>query len=337
MAEPVTHGGAPAGWLDLSVSLNPHGTPDAVRAAIAGQRYGAYSDVDPGFAERRLARQAGVPRAWVMLTGGATEALRLIATALIARGDTVVIAGPTYGEYARLADLRGATLEELRAAPPRFIPRPSALQGRIRTLRPKLVVICEPNNPTGRELGHAALVRLLRDLPAASHLVVDESFLPFAGTGTPSVAGSQRAIVVRSLTKLLAAPGIRAGYVIAAPTTLARLRAVRDPWPVGAHACAAASAATWTLQPSVRRDIIRWRAATSRLLARARIPPVPSRANFVLAHAGPRAREIVDALARRRIAVRWCGSFGLPEHIRVAVRPPEEQERLALALREVRR
>jgi histidinol-phosphate/aromatic aminotransferase/cobyric acid decarboxylase-like protein len=67
------------------------------------------------------------------------------------------------------------------------------------------------------------------------------------------------------------------------------------------------------------------------------LAPVPSRANFVLAHAGPRARELVAALARRRIAVRWCGSFGLPEHIRVAVRPPAEQARLARALREVAR
>jgi histidinol-phosphate/aromatic aminotransferase/cobyric acid decarboxylase-like protein len=330
------HGGAPAGWLELSANLAPHGTPAAVAAAIAAQAVGAYADLDPSAAERHLAREAGVPRAAVMLTAGATEALRIVMTALVAPRDTVMIAGPTYGEYARAAELRGASVDEVRAAPPSFVHRAAALARRARTLRPALVVVCEPNNPTGRSIGRAAMARLARELPANAHLLVDESFLPFAQDRPRGVAGLPRTIAMRSLTKILAAPGIRAGYVVAEPRVLRRLRAVRDPWPVGAHACAAAAAASWRVDPSLRREVIRWRAATADLLRRERIEPVPSRANFVLGHAGAGARRLVDALARRRIAVRWCASFGLPEHIRVAVRPPEDQERLAAALREIR-
>lgn len=337
MPEPVAHGGAPAGWLELSANLAPHGVPPGVREAIARQAYSSYADLDPRAAERHLARDGGVDPGSVLLTAGATEALRLVMTALVRTGDDIVIAGPTYAEYARLADLRGATVHEVRARPPSFMPGIAALADSVRTLRPALVVVCEPNNPTGRRTGREPLRRLARELPATSHLVVDESFLPFADADPRGVAGLPRTIAIRSLTKLLAIPGVRVGYVVADPLVLRRLRAVRDPWALGAHACAAAAAASWTLEPSVRREVARWRVATAETLRRARIAPVPSRANFVLGHAGPRAREIVTGLARRRIAVRWCDSFGLPEHIRVAVRPPEERERLAVALREIRR
>jgi histidinol-phosphate/aromatic aminotransferase/cobyric acid decarboxylase-like protein len=267
-----------------------------------------------------------------MLTNGATEALRLVMTALVGPGGAVMIAGPTYGEYARLAALRGATVEEVRAEPPAFLPRAALLARRIHAVCPTLVVVCEPNNPTGRSIGRAALGRLAGELPAGAHLVVDASFLPFA-EDDPRAPVVPRAIVIRSLTKILAIPGIPTGYVVAEPRVLDRLRAVRDPWPVGAHACAAAAAASWTLDPTARRQIARWRASTAALLRRARIEPVPSRATFVLGRAGARAERLVEALARRRIAARWCASFGLPEHIRFAVRPPEDQERLEAALR----
>jgi histidinol-phosphate/aromatic aminotransferase/cobyric acid decarboxylase-like protein len=310
--------------------------PEAVAAAIAAQSASAYADLDPVAAERHLARDAGVPRARVMLTSGATEALRLVMTALVAPGETVMVAGPTYGEYARAAELRGAAVDELRAQPPSFAHRAADILRRARAIRPALLIVCEPNNPTGQSLGRAALSRLADELPSGAHLVVDESFLPFADDRPRGAAGWPRTIAIRSLTKILAAPGVRAGYLVAEPGVLRRLRAVRDPWPVGAHACAAAGAASWCLDGSQRREVARWRTATTELLRRARIEPVPSRANFVLGNAGPRARLLVEALAERRIAVRWCASFGLPEHIRFAVRPPNEQARLAAALREIR-
>ncbi|MBI2324742.1 MAG: histidinol-phosphate aminotransferase family protein [Chloroflexi bacterium] len=332
----VEHGGAPAGWLELSANLAPHGTPSAVRDAIARSTYSSYADLDPREAERHLARDAGVDPSWLMLTAGATEALRLVTDALLDARDVVLLAGPTYGEYARLAERRGARIDELRARPPRFELRASEIARCAAATRPRLVVVCDPNNPTGRLTGSAALRALARSLPQDAHLVVDESFLPFTEPCQRGVAGHPRAIAVRSLTKVLAIPGIRVGYVVATPALLERLRAVRDPWAVSAQACAAASVASWKVSAAALRDLARWRSATARILRAAGLAPVPSRAPFVLARAGPGARTLVRALARRHVAVRWCASFGLPEHIRVAVRPPDAQTRLAVALRAVR-
>lgn len=337
----VRHGGAPAGWLDLSANPNPLGTPAEVRAAIATVRYDRYADLDRRAAERHLAADAGVPPTSVLLTAGATEALRLIASAFMDPGASVVIAGPTYGEYARLADLAGATIEEVRAAAPSFEPPIAALAAALVVPGRAMAIVADPNNPTGRPLGAAGHRRLLDALPAPEArdaiLVVDQSFAPFAAARMPigALLATDRVLLVRSLTKRLATPGVRVGYLLGAPRLLARLRAARDPWSVGAHAIAAASAARWELRRSERQSIVAWRRSLVAGLTARGLRPVRSDANFVLAWAGPRARDILAGLARRRIAVRDATSFELPGYLRFAVCPPAAQARLFAALDEL--
>jgi len=328
---PAAHGGAPRGWLELSASPNPCGTPQAVRDAVAGAGYGAYADLDPREAERHLAADAGVEEGCVLLTAGATEALRLIVAG--AAGGALVL-GPTYGEYARLVALRGGATAEIRAEAPAFVPPVERFAAALSSRSWALAFVCDPNNPTGRRLAPEEMRAILAALPPRTRLVIDQSFAPFAGESVPAadlIAGGD-AVLVRSLTKILAAPGLRVGYVVARRDRIASLRAHRDPWSPGAHACAAAAVSSWDLGADARLTIAAWRERLVRALAAHGLEAVPSEAPFVLAHAGSRAEGIVRALAHRRIAVRWCASFGLPEHLRVAVRPPGEQEVLVAAL-----
>lgn len=335
---PVAHGGAPRGWLDFSANLNPCGAPAAVRAALASAPYDTYGDLSQESATRQLARASGVRRDQALLTAGATEGLRL-AAGLLEPGDRALVVGPTYGEYARLARSRGALVEELRASAPSFRVPGRELARRIAADPPRLLFICDPNNPTGARLAPAALAALADAMSPSSILVVDQSFLPFAGGAPPAADLVKRGnvVLVRSLTKSLGAPGIRLGYLIARPALIARLAAARDPWTVGSHACAAAAVATWELPPRVRRQVRAWRSRLRAGLRDRGLDPLPSAANFVLVRVGSGAQTLVAALAARRIAVRGCGSFRLPEHVRVAVRPPEEQDELFRALDRGRR
>ncbi len=335
----MAHGGAPAGWLDVGVNLNPLGVPDAIRQVVATVRFDRYADLDPRAAERHLAADAGVAASAVLLTAGASEALRLIAATELRPGGRALIAGPTYGEYARLAVLSGADVAECRATPPGFRPPVSALERALRRSGPVVAFVCDPNNPTGRALAPADLRRLVDALgdPASRQprlLVIDQSFEPFADRRSPvgELLATGRVVVVRSLTKLLSSPGIRVGYVIGPPRLVSRLRSLRDPWPVGAHAIAAASAATWTLDPAARRQIREWRRALADGLRARGLRPHPSTANFLLVEVGPAAEALVAQAARRRVGIRWCANFGLPGFVRLAVRPPAEQERLFAVL-----
>jgi len=332
----VAHGGAPRGWLEFSANLNPCGTPAAVRDAVARASYGAYADLDPRTAELRLAKDAGVGADQVVLTAGATEALR-VAVASAPAGDALVL-GPTYGEYGRLVALRGGATSEIRAGAPAFVPQAERFASALSSGRWSLAFVCDPNNPTGQKLAPDALRAVLAALPARTRLVIDQSFGPFASGSMAAgdlVAGGN-VVLVRSLTKLLAAPGLRAGYAVAATALSAELRAFRDPWSPGAHACAAAEHASWRIGSDAQRAVAAWRARLARALAVQGLSAVPSEAPFLLVNAGPAAEPIVRALAARAIAVRWCASFGLPDHLRIAVRPPDEQDVLIAALAALR-
>ena len=156
--------------------------------------------------------------------------------------------------------------------------------------------------------------------------VWDEAFYPLAtgrwtrGDGVP---------VVGSLTKLLACPGLRAGYLLADPELVERCRARQPAWSVGGLAAAALP----ELLAAV--DLPAWRDGTAdlrdrlvRLLAGHGFGVRPSDANWVLVERG----DLRTALAPHGIVVRDCASFGLPELARVAVPSEEGLERLAAAL-----
>ena len=163
----------------------------------------------------------------------------------------------------------------------------------------------DPHNPTGR----------LADATAVAG-VWDEAFYPLA-TGRWTRSDADGAVVVGSLTKLLACPGLRVGYVLGPEGALvARLRRRQPAWSLNGLAAAAV--------PDLieRADLPGWAAAIAVLRAQlievlraAGLSPERSVANFVLGRApGLRAR-----LAPHGVLVRECASFGLPDHVRIAV------------------
>jgi histidinol-phosphate/aromatic aminotransferase/cobyric acid decarboxylase-like protein len=158
--------------------------------------------------------------------------------------------------------------------------------------------------------------------------VWDEAFLPLAaGAWTrhrPDWA-------LGSLTKAFACPGLRLGYALAPDAgAAARLRRARPEWAVDGLACALvpdlverADPPAWTAAAAKARDEL------TRVLAARGRAPLPSEAPWVLV---PGAAGLRDALARQAVVVRDCASFGLPDHVRIAVPDPDGLERLDRAL-----
>jgi cobyrinic acid a,c-diamide synthase len=196
-----------------------------------------------------------------------------------------------------------------------------------------LVVLGNPTNPTGVRHPAATIRALLRPHRI---VVVDEAFMDgtderesLAGTPTPGL------IVVRSLTKLWGIPGVRAGYVLAEPGTVGRLRDGQPPWSVGTTAAAAmvACSSDEALAEAARRaeQIGVRRAVLTDGLVELGIHHLPSIAPFVLARPGAGVRE---RLRESGFAVRRADTFpGLDDNwVRIAVRSPEVTRRLLVAL-----
>jgi adenosylcobyric acid synthase len=163
-------------------------------------------------------------------------------------------------------------------------------------------------------------------------LVWDEAFYPLAtGEWTRGDASERGSIVLGSLTKLFACPGLRMGYVLSGDADLiARLAARQPQWAVGSLATATLPRLLDTADLSAwAKEIHELRTALVDVLAEAGLMAEPSDANFVLVPAAPGLR---NRLAHEGVVVRDCTSFGLPGAVRIAVPPAAGLERLARAL-----
>ncbi len=160
-----------------------------------------------------------------------------------------------------------------------------------------------PHNPTGRLAG-----------PGERADVWDEAFYPLA-TGRWT-RGDEGAVVVGSLTKLLACPGLRVGYVLADPGLVARCRRRQPTWSVNALACGAVPALLGAVDlPGWSAGVAALRAELVGLLRRHGLEPWPSDANWVLVES-PGLRE---RLAPHGVVLRDCANFGLDRVVRIAV------------------
>jgi cobyrinic acid a,c-diamide synthase len=197
-----------------------------------------------------------------------------------------------------------------------------------------LVVVGNPTNPTGVLHPAASIRELCRP---GRLVVVDEAFMD-AVPGECESMVAERAdglLVLRSLTKHWAIPGIRAGYVVGDRATVAALARIQTPWSVSTPAVAATIACTSEragLESRERAALISgWREALQRELADRGIEQAPSHAPFVLARIGEGVRT---ALRARGVAVRRGDTFpGLDgSWARIAVRPPDTTAHLLAAL-----
>jgi L-threonine-O-3-phosphate decarboxylase len=325
---------ASQGQLDFAVNVIPGGPPAWLRGELlaAFDRVGEYPDDRPAAAA--LAARHGRDPAEVLPINGSAEAFWLLAGVL--RPARPVVVHPTFTEPEVALRVAGHGVQRVFRHPKHFGLDPAAVPGNA-----DLVVVGNPNNPTGNLDPAGLLAGLARP---GRVLVVDEAFMEFTQAEAESLAGRgdlPGLVVVRSLTKLWALPGVRAGYLLCAPDLAAVLRAARQPWSVNGIACAALVACAGD-RTTPSRVAERVTAAREELVADLRRLPSmrvwPSEANFLLlaVPAGPAVRS---GLAERGIAVRPADSFpGLgPDHLRVAVRSPEDNRRLVAALKEVLR
>ena len=228
---------------------------------------------------------------------GSAEIFWLIALAFLEAGDRVLVAGPTFGEYARSAQIAGAQVIEVRArAEDQFRPDAGMISGALNRGGFRLAYICNPNNPTGQLLAAAQLAEWASEHPRTL-FVIDEAYIAFAGPAAKSVIplGLPNVLSVRSMTKDYALTGLRLGYAAGPGDIIAALRRVQPPWSVNSLAQAAGAAA---LQAGLQVQ------ASLELLNRERGPGV--RAGAARLHAGSLVGTVFPGKRGKCVPVQGC-------------------------------
>ncbi len=333
-------GVAPEDVLDFSVNGNPFGPPESVREALMCVAISRYPDPEAGLLRERLAELNRVSPEQVLVTNGTAQAIWLLALAYLETGDSVLIVSPTFGEYRVASRLMGARVHLFFGREEDgFRPDLDALVKWIGAHRPRLVWLCNPNNPTGVYLEQEEVQPLLSACErAGGMLVLDEAYVNFTARpwdSVPMLAGGHL-VLLRSMTKDYALAGLRLGYLLSTTETVGALRRAQPPWSVNAAAQVAGLAALDALD-DYRNAWRRLRTLTdglyAALLARG-FHALPTTTNFLLVRTGD-GDQTRERLWRYRILVRSCRSFGLPAYIRVGTRLEAENARLIQCLEEI--
>lgn len=316
--------------LDLSASIAPLGPSAAAITAARDAPIDRYPPRRAGALVRAVATELGVDQSRILAGPGAADLLLRVALAHLRPGDTAVLVAPCFGEYARAALACWALLATWTAALPDFVLDVDAVAAVCRDTGAALGFLARPANPTGVAVPLDAVHALIAATPNTTWMI-DEAFLDFTDDRRSAAGGD--AVVLRSLTKDLALPGLRVAALDAPPPVVEALRALTPPWCVSTAAIAAACAGLADTQhrDATRRASTAGRRALHAALDSAGIRHTDASANYVCAEAGDEP-HVVAAFARHGIRVRPCADLGLPGWVRIAVPHPDDLARTCAAV-----
>jgi histidinol-phosphate aminotransferase len=294
---------------------------EVVNASIytARGRVNGYPDRHAAGVRRALAERHEVAPEQIVLGNGAAELLQAAALALLSEGDELLTLWPSYPLYPLMAARAGAKP----VAVEQFQDLRSSVGDRTR-----VVVLCNPNDPTGHYLPAQKLGALVADLPRDTHALVDEALVHFQDVEPiDSVLRLTEAfpnlIVFRTFSKIYGLSGLRAGYAVGSSSATRMLDAIAPVLGVNALTQAAVDQALKIGGPEVERRRASVTKERVRLLEALRELPVevsPSEANFVwLTADGLSGSELAGRLAEQGVIVAPGGPLGADDHVRAAV------------------
>lgn len=337
-------GCSPDDILDFSASINPLGPPPGLADHLARvfHRLQHYPDINNRLLTRALAKFHKIAPDRIAVGNGSTELIYWLPRALGVQRALVV--QPTFGEYGKAFELHGTPLQKLICGPENgFQPRLEELRAAVEKGSPEAVLLTHPGSPGGSLLDRDLRGWIAEKSREDIVFVIDEVFVDFCEEQSLKelTEGPSNLAIVRSLTKFYGLPGLRIGYLIASRRIADRVRHFVPPWSVNTLA---QSAGVYCLEQEEYRSRTLELVAGERRRLAARLAGIkglrvfPAEANYLLVEldrdlppAGRLKRDLFDS---DRILIRDCGSFeGLDEwYFRVAVRLPDQNERLAGAL-----
>jgi histidinol-phosphate aminotransferase len=330
------------GMLRLDFNENTMGpSPQVVAAirAIPAEQYAIYPEYE-GLRQAVVANLA-LPLApsQIGLFNGVDAAIHAIFHAYGDQGDTLLTTSPTFGYYTPCAQMQGMAIEAIPYRLPDFgFPFEelrAALQG-----CPRILLICNPNNPTGTRLAPDLILELAASAPGTL-VVVDELYEAFTGDSVlplADFAATPNLLVLRSLAKTAGLAGLRVGFAIGAAPVVDRLARVTGPYDINSFAVTAAHAALadQAYVDSYVAEVLRARTWLVQQLQAAGVRHHAAGGNYLLIWPERPAEEVEQRLRQAGILVRSMAAKPLIDgSLRVSLGTTEQMQRFWAAYLQV--
>jgi histidinol-phosphate aminotransferase len=315
----------------------PH--PQVLEAVEAQLRtLNRYPDPEKSLLRRRISERTGVPIGNVAVGNGSCEILLAAAAAMLEPGAEIVYAWPSFSMYPQLAAMSGATAVTVPLTDSGEHDL-EAMAAQV-TAATRLVIVCNPNNPSATALAPATIDAWVAELPRHVAVVVDEAYVEFSALQDPDdsldlVGRHPNLVLLRTFSKVYGLCGLRAGYALCPESFRLAVDRVRQPFSVNALAQAAATEALNhqdEVERRVEQNVIERVYLESELQERG-FETTESQANFSWVSLGDRDEdEVVDGLARQGVIVRAGKDLGEQGRMRVTYGSRTENGRFLAAL-----
>lgn len=302
-----------------------HDLSEAASDAIANLN--RYPDMGNAALVSVIAERARCSEEQVAVGAGSTTIIRDLLFACSGPDNHVLTAATTFPYYSVAATLAGAPVTQVPLADGVF--DLNALSAAV-TDHTSVIVLCNPNNPTGTMLDIDDIRKFSSKVPATVLIVIDEAYIEFSGEGTTALAlrdEFDNILVLRTLSKAHGLAGLRIGYAIGPASVASAIRKVTPPFSIGsisqalaAHAVSAGPEGTFAERVA---RVLRSRERLESELERLAVPFYPSSANFVFLPLGDLTGSFVDACLRSDVLVRR-----FPGGARVTVGDDEDTARV---------
>jgi len=329
--------------IKLASNENPFGPSPLALAAMQRALTDAwlYPDGSGHQLKQKLAARLGVGVNQITLGNGSNDALVLLAEAYLAPGLEAVYSQYAFAVYPIAIQATGATgvmVPALGAGSRMELGHDLAAMARAVNERTRIVFVANPNNPTGTWVDAAQLEAFIAALPRHVMVALDEAYFEYTAdlalqNGIEWLGRYPNLVVFRTFSKAYGLAGVRVGYSVSHPAVADMLNRVRQAFNVSSVGLAGAAAALDDpahVAAAVNVAIAE-RARVAARLREAGTRVIPSAGNFLLLHAGANARERFEQLLRQGIIVRPVANYRLPEHLRVTLGTPEQNDRFLRA------
>ena len=318
----------------------PH--PQVLEAVEAQLRtLNRYPDPEKGLLRRRISERTGVPPGRVAVGNGSCELLLAAADAMLEPGAEVVYAWPSFSIYPHMAAASGA--REITVPLNEAGEHDLEAIAREVTAATRIVIVCNPNNPSATALPPAAIDAFAADLPRSVALILDEAYVEFSTLQDPDesldlLERHPNLVLLRTFSKVYGLCGLRAGYALGSEEFRLAVDRVRQPFSVNALAQAAAVEALSHVDEVERRVM---QTAVERMhvesgLEERGLQSSDSQANFSWVSLGDRDEdEVMRGLTERGVIVRAGKALGQEGWMRVTYGTRRENDRFLATLDEI--
>ncbi len=317
--------------IKLASNENPLGCSDAARKAIdqASRSIELYPDANAFYLKQKLATKLGVQSGQITIGNGSNDVLDLLARTFLDRGGEAIYSEFAFLVYALVVQACGATARVSKAMPADHAqPYGHDLAAMLELVneRTRIIFIANPNNPTGTWLTRTELKSFIKRVPSEIAIVIDEAYFEYVEESDyPNalqwLGEHPNLIVTRTFSKIYGLAGLRIGYAISSASLSDLLNRVRQPFNANTLALAAATASLDedAFVQASRANNTRGLEQLEKYFSAKNLGYIPSVANFLCVHFGPRSNEIYQSLLRQGVIVRPVTNYNLPEYLRITI------------------